>query len=204
MSRPEADDGYHRASRSRQRGQLRRRACGPGAPPPEHHRPGRQLAADLQRGPHAGHHVQRRDLQLPAAARGAARAGPHLRHRGRYGGDPARLRAVGRGRAQAAARHVRLRDLGYEDPHPVRRPRPLRHQAVLLCADERHVHVRLGDQGTAAAPRLRQGTQRGRAQAVYDVPVPGDSRDLLQGRVQAARGALLHLPGRPDGHPPLL
>ena len=47
MSRPEADDGYHRASRSRQRGQLCRRACGPGAPPSEHHRPGRQRSQPI-------------------------------------------------------------------------------------------------------------------------------------------------------------
>ena len=68
----------------------------------------------------------------------------------------------------------RGRDLGQEQAGTVRRARPFRHQALLLCEDERHVHVRVGDQEPVAPPRFRQGAQRRGVEAVYDLPVSGD------------------------------
>ena len=53
-------------------GILRRRRRRPGARAPEHHRPRRRPAADVQRGRHRLDHLQRRDLQLRRAARRAA------------------------------------------------------------------------------------------------------------------------------------
>ena len=76
-------------------------------------------------------HLQRRDLQLPRAAPRARRGRlPHdVRHRGR----PARLpRAGAPALRRAAARHVRVRDLGRGARTALLRARPLRHQAALL------------------------------------------------------------------------
>ena len=76
--------------------------------------------------------LQRRDLQLPGAAR---RAGPRarrdVRHRGRHRGDRRRLPPLGPGRGAPAARHVRLPDLGRPGAGAVRRARPVRHQAAV-------------------------------------------------------------------------
>ena len=78
-------------------------------------------------------HLQRRDLQLHRAARGARRAGASAR-----APTPRSIlrayRAVGRRLPRAAARHVRVRALGRGDADAVLRARPLRHQAVLLHA----------------------------------------------------------------------
>ena len=58
-----------------------------------------------------------------------------LPHRLRHRGHPARLPHVGRRTAlDAPARHVRLRALGRAEQTALLRPRPLRHQAVLLRA----------------------------------------------------------------------
>ena len=78
--------------------------------------------------------LQRRDLQLPRArATSSRRTGPsgpaptpRFCSPPMRGGAPICL--------SASARHVRLRALGSEAARAVRRPRPLRHQAVLLRA----------------------------------------------------------------------
>ena len=58
--------------------------------------------------------VQRRDLQLPRAACGAARElRGAVRHRRRHRGHRRGLPLLGRGRGAAAARHVRVPDLGH-------------------------------------------------------------------------------------------
>ncbi len=61
------------------------------------------------------HHLQRRGLQLPRAARRDRRR--RLPHRLRHRGRPARPRHAGASTAlRAPARHVRLRDLGRAEP----------------------------------------------------------------------------------------
>ena len=62
--------------------------------------------------------VQRRDLQLPGAARGTRAASTAPRSdRGRQRGDRRRVPPTGaRTAVRAAARHVRVRDLGHRDP----------------------------------------------------------------------------------------
>ena len=87
-------------------------------------------AAALRRRP-VPDRLQRGDLQLPGAARGARRRRRRVRHRGRHRGDRRRLPPLGRGRRAAAARHVRVRDLGHRDRDGVRRAGPVRHQAAV-------------------------------------------------------------------------
>ena len=57
--------------------------------------------------------LQRRDLQLPRAARRARGARPPLLHPLRHRGDRPRLRGVGRRLLRAARRHVRHRAVGH-------------------------------------------------------------------------------------------
>ena len=75
-------------------------------------------------------HLQRRDLQLQGAARGADGARPRVPHDLRHRGAARRVRAVGRGRAAPPQRHVRVRHLGSRAAGAVLRPRPLRRQAA--------------------------------------------------------------------------
>ena len=113
----------------------------PRPPPPQHHRPRRRPPADGQRRRDRVAGLQRRDLQLPRAARPSSRppatSSAPLRHRSHR----PRLRGVGPGLRGALQRHVGL------SPSPTcaaparagRRqaraePRPLRHQAALLRA----------------------------------------------------------------------
>ena len=66
------DDGRrHRPPRARRRGLLGRAGRRPGPPPAVDHRPGRRRPADRQRGRLGPGRLQRRDLQLPGAARRA-------------------------------------------------------------------------------------------------------------------------------------
>ena len=83
--------------------------------------------ADPQRGPHRLDRLQRRDLQLPRAARASSSSAATAST------PPATPRsivhayeAVGRGRVRAAARHVRPRDLGRPDADAAARARSRR------------------------------------------------------------------------------
>ena len=81
--------------------------------PPEHHRPVDRPSADPQRGPHRLDRVQRRDLQLPRAARASSKraaTGSTRRPTPRSSSTPT---SSGARRDSAAARHVRPRDLGH-------------------------------------------------------------------------------------------
>ena len=138
------------------------------------------------------HHLQRRDLQLPRAARasssGAGRRVPHrVRHRGAARG----LRAAGATAAlDRLQRHVRVRDLGRARAAAVVRTRSCRREAVLLCGVDGMFAVRVGDKGTprvaraAAAPRLR------RAHRLPDARLRGRSEKHLAGYPKTAAGAL--------------
>ena len=106
----------------------------------------------------------------------------------------ARLRAVGRGRARTAQRHVRLCDLGRPRPHVARRPRPPRHQADVLPGRRAPRRLRVGGQGAAgtAGRGARDRSDRAarlpgtglRAGAAVDVPRHPQAAD----RRPAARG----------------
>ena len=81
--------------------------------PPRDHRPRHRRSADHQRGPHGRRRPERRDLQLPRAARGAAAARPRAALARRHGGHRPPRGGAPTGRARAASRrHVRLRRLG--------------------------------------------------------------------------------------------
>ena len=71
-----------RASGARLTRGVSRPVGGSGDPAPEGHRSGHRRPADLQRGRLRRGRPQRRDLQLPGAARRAARARASLRHQG--------------------------------------------------------------------------------------------------------------------------
>ena len=98
--------------------------------------------------------LQRRDLQLPRAARGARGARAPLRDRGRRRGAAARLAPVGRGCARAPQRDVRVRGLGRSRRRRLTlASRPVRREAALLRATQGgRLAVRLRDQGAAARP----------------------------------------------------
>ncbi len=99
---------------------MSRRPPGWARPPaPVDHRPlpARPPADDLGRQP-IRHHLQRRGLQFPRAARRARSARPSLSRRLRHRGDARRLRRLGRRESgDALRRHVRHRPLGPADAH---------------------------------------------------------------------------------------
>ena len=79
---------------------------------------------------------ERRDLQLPRAARRARGAGATLPFAERQRGDPASVRAA-RARLPAhLSRHVRLRAFGCARQPAAARPRPRRQEAALLSPAE--------------------------------------------------------------------
>ena len=117
------------------RGSCRRPLRHRHAPAVDHRRRRRPPAA-VQRGRHAVARVQRRDLQLSRAARGAAAPGHRFRTRLGLRDDPASVRAARRRFRAAPERHVRVRAVGRAAPAPARRARPARRQAaVYLCSD---------------------------------------------------------------------
>src|SRR5215211_1145986 len=129
--RPRADGVDHAEARSGWPGKLARRRRRLRVPPARDHRPARAVEpADALRA--AAPRLQRRDLQLPGASRGAARARPHVRDGGRRRGAAARVVAVGRRGARPLQRHVRLRALGRRAAAARARGRPLRREAPLL------------------------------------------------------------------------
>ena len=86
-------------------GHARARPRRPGAQPPGDHRPGDRRPAAVRRPGGAG--GERRDLQLPRAARGDA--GHQLRHQQRLRAAAASVAARRGGLCKRAARHVRDR-----------------------------------------------------------------------------------------------
>ena len=101
--------------------------------------------------------LQRRDLQLPRAARRAGpRARGHVRDRGRHRGDRRRLPPLGPGGGGPPARDVRVPDLGRPGAGAVRRARPVRHQAAVL-------RLRPGRASRSAARRRACWSSRARS-----------------------------------------
>ena len=149
--------GRARSPRARRSGHVpgrRRRARHDAA---GDHRPRHRPPADDQRRRQHDPRLQRRDLQLPRAARRARSARPSLPHAERHRGDPAGLGGRRRGLRRAPARDVRLRHLGRAPAHALPGARSRRQEAALLLAGRRRLRLRLRDQGallpSGAGPR---------------------------------------------------
>src|SRR5207245_1859141 len=104
--------------------------------PAAHERPHRTLLDRLQR----------RDLQLPPAARRAGGRRASVPDAQRHRGHPPRVRRVRRGVRRAPLRHVRLRHLGRRGTSAVPCSRPAGEEAALLLAPWPPVPLRLGAQ----------------------------------------------------------
>ena len=119
-----SDVRRHPASRPGRRRHSRGAGARPRDAPPDHHRSRGRPPADSQRDEHDLGRLQRRDLQLSRAARGARVRRPPVLHLQRYRDDRPRVRAVGRGCLPPPARHVRHRACGTS-----------RHRTLLLARD---------------------------------------------------------------------
>ena len=142
------------APRPRQRWPLPRRRRRAGDAAALDHRPRARRPADLQRGRQRHRRPERRDLQLPRAAR---RAGARAATASRTASDTEVLVHLyeehGDALRRAPARDVRDRPLGRARAPPAPRPRPLRDQAALLPARRWHALLRLRAEGDAASSR---------------------------------------------------
>ena len=99
--------------------------------PPRHHRPERRAPADVRRCRRRRADVQRRDLQLPRAARRARAPRLPLRARLRHRGAAARLPALGRRRARALRGMFAFALWDARKRAAAARARPLRREAAL-------------------------------------------------------------------------
>ena len=146
-------------------GLYRDRARRAGARPPLDHRSRHRPAAALQRGRHALDRLQRRDLQLRRAARGAPGARPPLPDPQRHRGDRPRLGGLGRARVRAVQRPVRDRALGRPPRDARPRARPAGRPAALPLRARRAPLVRQRGEGDLRRrplhpPRARSGGAR--------------------------------------------
>ncbi len=153
---------------------------------------GRRAADDeLRRALHD--RLQRRDLQLPRARRGAGARGRSPAHPLRHGGHPRALAAGGSTGAGEAARHVRLGRLGRARGRARPGARPVRHQAALLLSRRRAAALRLA----GARPRgRRRSVARGRSGGRRGSPVVGSGARAALAAARHPRSA-----GRPLGAP---
>ncbi len=137
------DGRLARPSRARRRRRVRRRRRRVRLPPARDHRPQRgRHAAVRERRRRAAADAQRRGLQLPRAPPRARGPRTSLPERLGHGGDPPRVRAVGRPLRRALQRHVGDRALGRTEAAALRVARPLRGEAVLLPLGRRPVRLR--------------------------------------------------------------
>ncbi len=186
--RDDRDHGLPGPGRRRRVAGRQRRARPP--PPRRHrHRGRRATHVGRARRPHGtGHHLQRRDLQLPRTPVRAADPGPPLRDQQRHRGGSARLPGVGGGVHRTPQRHVRLRAVGPDTPRTAAGPRPDGDQAALLLPDLRRHRLRLrtqGDPGPPAGARGRRRRGHGRAAGLREDPRPR----RLPGHARTAPGA---------------
>ena len=133
------------------------------------------------------------------------RPGPRLLHPLRHRGHPGRLAGMGSGLPGALRGHVRLRPVGRQGAHPVRRPGPLRQEALLLHPAERPVRLRLGAvrPGPGAGPDPERGP--GHPGPLFGLRIRAHAPEHLPGGVQSCRRrTILLLRERPPGRHPLL
>ena len=102
-----------------------------GPSPSFDHRYRRRAAADVERGRPIHRHLQRRDLQLHRAPRGALGARPSLSHDLRHRGSHRGLPRLGPRGDPPVSRHVRLRAVGRGDATARARARCLRQEAAV-------------------------------------------------------------------------
>ena len=126
--------------------------------------------------------LQRRDLQLPRAARGTGRARLRLPQRLRHRGAAAALCRLRRRHGAEAARHVRLRPLGCREAHAAAGARSAGHQAALLGRRRLDGALRLAGQGAAgrrpvsAAIPIRRASWASTCSAACPSPSPSGAR----------------------------
>ena len=179
----------HRPSRAGRQRRLCRglRRSGARPPAPVDHRslPARPPADDLGGQP-LRHHLQRRGLQFPRAARRARIARPSLSRRLRHRGDARGLRRLGRREGgDALRRHVRDRPVGPADAHALPHPRPHRREAALLVPASRRAAVRLRAQGADGASRLAGRDRHRGGRRLRALQLRPDAGDHLPQRAQA-------------------
>ena len=179
----------HRASRPRRgrRAPAGGRCSGHPAPARDRSRPRRP--ADLQRGPLDRGRAQRRDLQLPRAARGPGSSRAHVSHCRRHRGDRPPLRAAGRGLRPGAEGHVRGGGLGLSRAPPCARARPSRQEAAVLCRARRRALLRLRASGAARGSRARAHRGLRRAGRLPRPAIRAQSADGVRRDRQARAGA---------------
>ena len=190
---PEAHRGRPRPPRARRRGLLLRGAACPGsasrtAGSPSSTSPTRPTSPSPARTADPGH-AQRRDLQLPRAAR-RARGAPHLPHPGRHRGrSSTATRSAATTIVRRPRRDVRARDLGRRARRRLVLARdPFGKKPLYYWHDARRLVFALRDQGAARRGRARRAStseRLGEYLAFGYVPTP---RDALRGHPQAAAG----------------
>ena len=179
----------HRAPRPRRLRGAHRPGGRPRASPAEHHRRGRRRAADVRRGQPGRDRLQRRGLQPPGAQGRARGTGARLPHAVRHRDRAQAVRDRWTRSAEAAARDVRLRDLGRAHAVAAARAGPLRRQAALLSPrGRRHARLRFGDQSAARVGDPARVAARGGAARLPGEPRDLRRRDAVRRRPSRARG----------------
>ena len=138
----------------------------------------------------AGHHLQRRDLQLPRAEGRARRHGPRVPQRERHRGDPRRLSRVGHRVRRAARRDVRAGALGRAAAAAVHRPRSAGQEAAALPLDRDGLAFASEPKAFLAEPGFTREVDLQAISHYLSLAVRAGAAVGLQGRDQAAAGAL--------------
>ena len=137
--------------------------------------------------------LQRRDLQLPRAppASSASTFRTHFGHRG----HPACLPALGRGRARATPRHVRLRALGRGAQRSFCARDRFGIKPLYYSARRRRLLLRVRGEGAAAVPAEHRDRPR-RLCGLPDVSVLARRQDAVRRHPRAAARPLPRACGR--------
>ena len=147
-------------------------------------------AADPQRGSHGLDRVQRRDLQLPRAARASSR--PRATASTRPPTPKSIVHAYEQWGKDAIARLRGMFGLAIWDTRTrtlLRRPRPRRHQAAALRHGRRPPVLRIRAEVAARSAGSAARSRSGRARSLPVVPLHAARRLDLQGRARSCRPA---------------
>jgi hypothetical protein len=189
-----ADDGGFGPARPRRQrhGGARPLRFRPSAPQ-DHRSDGEGAAADGRFRPRPDHRLQRLHLQLSRTARRTGETRLHLllprRHRSHLQG----LARLGAGLRQALPRHVRLRHRRARQRPGDPGARPLRHQAAVLLAIQRHPALRLQPARRGGGGQRRHDHRSGGAAPLHELPRRSAAAAYdFAGRQEAAAGHLAH------------